>query len=171
MAKDLFGGFGNLSGSLGGLVSGLAKSGFVPQDDPEVKLINAQTDLTDLKNQEAEVLVDIGRQAFAQNPDAWPHAAKLNLIRSNIVDAENKLNALNAERDAAQKEKEAMERAQEAEDAKKCCPSCGHINAEGINFCQECGAKLGAVFCGTCGAQLQPGIRFCGGCGARTGEA
>ena len=171
MAKDLFGGLGNLSGTLGGLVSGLAKSGFAPQDDPEVKLINAQTDLNDLNNQEAEVLVEIGRQAFAQNPAAWPQAAKLNLIRSNITDAENKLNALKAEQEAAQREKEAAERAQEAENSKRCCPSCGHANDEGINFCQECGTKLGAAFCGTCGTQLQPGIRFCGSCGARTGEA
>ena len=70
MANNLFGNFGNLGDTLGGLVSGLAKSGLAPKDDPAVKLLNAQSEVSDLQKQEAEILVEIGRQAFAQNPSA-----------------------------------------------------------------------------------------------------
>ena len=160
MANDLFGGLGNLSGAFGGLVSGLAKSGLAPADDPAVMMMNAQSEVADLQNQEAEILVEIGRQAFAQNPMAWPQADKLNLIRTNLATSEEKLNNLKAE-------KEAAKQAKEAEDAIGRCHSCGHRNPEGMRFCQECGAKLGASFCVSCGEELQPGIRFCGACGAQ----
>ena len=163
MANNLFGNFGNLGDTLGGLMSGLAKSGLAPQDDPAVKMLNAQSEVSDLKKQEAEILVEIGRQAFAQNPSAWPQAEKINLIRANMRDAESRLSALKAEQEAA-------EAAQKAADAVGRCPSCGHANPEGVKFCQECGGKLGASFCGECGAELQPGIRFCGECGAKQGD-
>ena len=164
MANDLFGGLGNLGGALGGLMSGLAKSGLAPADDPGVKMINAQTELSDLKKQEAEILVEIGRRAFEQNPDNWQQSDKLNLIRANISSAEEKLNALKAELEAAEAKKA-------EEDAVGRCPSCGHGNPEGVKFCQECGSKLGASFCVSCGDELQPGTRFCGSCGSRQGDA
>ena len=163
MANDLFGGFGNLGGALGGLVSGLAKSGLAPADDPEVKLINAQSEVADLRKQEAELLLEIGRQAYEQNPDIWPQSNKLRLIHTNIDAAEEKLNIMKNEHDAAKQ-------AKEAEAAKDRCPSCGHSNPEGVRFCQECGGKLGASFCVSCGTELKPGIRFCGSCGARQEE-
>ena len=50
MANDLF----------GGLIKGL--SGFMPQDDPDVKLMSAQSDLSDLQQQETAIYADIGRQ-------------------------------------------------------------------------------------------------------------
>ena len=53
MANDLFGNLGNL----GGIVKGL--SSFMPQDDPAVKMINAQTQVSDLKKQEADIYVEI----------------------------------------------------------------------------------------------------------------
>lgn len=159
MGNDLFGGLGNLGG-LGDLVSGLAKSGLAPQDDPAVKLINAQSELSDLQKQENEILIQIGRDAFSQNPNAWPQADKLNLIQSNIKTSEDKLNTLKREQDEIQQEKEAA-------DAIGRCPSCGHSNPPEIKFCQECGTKLGASFCNSCGAKLNPGIRFCGECGAQ----
>ena len=160
MASDLFGGLGNLSGALGGIVSGLAKSGFAPANDPAVKMINAQSEIADLQKQEAEILVEIGRSAFELNPSAWPQADKLILIRANMAAAEEKLNALKAEQ-------EAEKQAQEAEEALGRCPSCGHGNPNGVNFCQECGGKLGAIFCVGCGKELTPGTRFCGTCGAK----
>ena len=161
VANNLFGGLGNLGDALGGIVSGLAKSGLAPQDDPGVKLINSQAELSELQRQEAELLVEIGRQAFERNPAAWPQQQdKLNLIRSNMATAEGQLRSLKAEQEAAQQEKE-------AQDAKGRCPSCGHANPDGIKFCQECGTKLGSSACPSCGAQLQPGVRFCGECGAR----
>jgi len=160
MANDLFGGLGNLGGALGGIMSGLAKSGLAPADDPAMKMFGAQSEVSDLKKQEAEILVEIGRQAFAQNPAAWPQGDKLALIRSNLAEAEGKLNAVKNEQEAA-------EQAKEAADARGRCPACGHSNPEGVNFCQECGGKLGASFCVSCGAELAAGIRFCGSCGTK----
>ncbi len=154
MAKDLFGG-------LGGLMKGL--SGFMPQDDPDVKLLGVQSELSDLENQEAELFAQIGRQAFEADPSAWPQAEKLRLVRSNIASAREKLAALN-------EEKKAQEDAKAASEAKNRCPNCDYQNPEGTKFCQECGAKLGLpakAHCTGCGAELAPGTRFCGECGAK----
>ncbi|MDR0916394.1 MAG: zinc ribbon domain-containing protein [Oscillospiraceae bacterium] len=161
MANDLFGGLGNLGG-LGNILGGIAKS-VVPKDTPEGKLLNAQSDLADLQKQERELLLDIGKQAYEQNPSAWPQDSKLKLIRQNISAAQATLD----EASAAQKQAEA-EKA--AEDAKGRCPECGHKNPEGVKFCQECGTPLASSapkHCTSCGAELAPGTRFCGGCGAR----
>jgi len=156
MANDLFGGLGGL----GGLLGGLAKS-VVPKDTPEGRLLNAQSELADLQKQETEILLDIGRQAYQQNPSAWPQDGKLSLIRQNIASAQATLN----EAKAAQEEAEA---AKAAEDAKGRCPECGHKNPDGMKFCQECGASLvtGPKHCASCGAELATGTRFCGTCGA-----
>ena len=160
MANDLFKGLGNLGG-LGDLIGGIAQS-VVPKDTPEGKLLAAQAELSDLKKQENEILLEIGQQAYTRNPNEWPQSAKLQLIQQNIAEAQATLN----EAKAAQ---EAEEAAKAAEDAIGKCPSCGHKNPEGIKFCQECGTKLGASFCVSCGAELKPGIRFCGECGAQQG--
>ena len=165
MANDLFGGLGNLGGALGGLMGGLAKSGLVPKDTTEGKLLAAQSDLADLQKQESDILLEIGKQAYSQNPSAWPQDSKLKLIQQNIVAAQTTLN----EAKAAQEQADA---AKAAEDAKGRCPNCGHKNDEGIKFCQECGQSLTAASpknCTSCGAQLAPGTRFCGECGAGQG--
>ena len=159
MANDLFGGLGGL----GGILGGIAKS-VVPQDSAEGKLLHAQSDLSDLKKQETDILLEIGKQACQQNPSAWPQDGKLKLIQQNIADAQKIL-------DEAKAAQEQADAAKAAEDAVGRCPSCGHKNPEGIKFCQECGTKLGASNCISCGAELQPGIRFCGECGAQQGEA
>lgn len=163
MANDLFGGLG---GALGGLVGGLAKSGLVPQDTPEGKLLALQSELSDLQKQETEIFTEIGRQAYEQNPGLWPQADKLKLLQSNIASAQAKLNDIKAEQ-------EAKEQAEKAAKAASTCPSCGTENPEGVKFCQECGTKLGAAakaHCTSCGAELAPGTRFCGECGARQPE-
>lgn len=165
MSNDLFGGLGglgNLGGALGGLMGGLTKSGLVPKDTPEGKLMAAQSELSDLQNQESEILLEIGRQAYEQNPSAWPHDSKMKLIRQNLVSAQAALNEAKASKERAEAEKA-------AQDAKGRCPQCGHKNDEGTNFCQECGAKLtapGPKHCTSCGAELAAGVRFCGECGA-----
>lgn len=158
MASDLFGGLGGL----GSLLGGIAKS-VVPKDTPEGKLLAAQSELSDLKKQESDILLEIGKQAYGQNPSAWPQDAKLKLIRQNIATAEAALNE-------AKQTQEAADAAKKAEDAKGRCQQCGHKNPEGIKFCQECGASLAAAgpkHCSSCGAELKPGIRFCGECGAK----
>lgn len=157
MGNDLFGGLGDL----GGLLGGIAKS-VVPKDTPEGKLLGAQSDLSDLKKQQADLLTEIGRQAYQQNPSAWPQDAKLKLIQQNIAAAEAALNE-------AQTAQEASEAAKAAADAKGRCPNCGYKNEGDVKFCQECGTPLapaGPKHCTSCGAELAPGIRFCGECGA-----
>ncbi len=159
MANDILGG-------LSGLMKGL--SGFMPQDDPAVKLMNAQNDVKSLKKQEEELYAEIGRQAaLTYGLDTFGDAAtKLRLVQANLTDAQAKLNAAKSE----QETKAAAEKA--AKDAST-CPSCGHENPEGVKFCQECGTKLGGTakkHCTSCGAELTPGIRFCGECGARQPE-
>lgn len=166
MANDLFGGFGNLGGALGGLMGGLAKSGLVPTDTPDGKLFAAQSELADLQKQETDLLLEIGRQAYEQNPNAWPQDVKLKLIRQNLAAAQAAL-------DTAKQAQEQAEAMKAAEDAKGRCSNCGHKNAEGMRFCGECGSPLAAPSpkkCISCGAELAPGIRFCGECGAGQGE-
>jgi hypothetical protein len=169
MAQDLFGGLGNIGGlgdALGGLMGGLTKSGLIPKDTPEGKLLAAQSDLSDLRAQESELLLAIGRQAYQQNPSAWPEHAKLQLVQQNIAQAEATLSE-------AQQAQEQSEAAQAAEDAKGRCSQCGYKNPEGVKFCQECGTSLsqgGPKHCTSCGVELAPGTRFCGTCGARQEE-
>lgn len=166
MANDLFGGLGNLGGALGGLMGGLAKSGLVPKDTPEGKLLSAQSAVSDLQKQESELLLEIGRQAYAQNPAGWPQHARLQLIGQNLAAAEAAL----GEATQAQAQADA---AKAAEDAKGRCASCGHKNPEGVKFCHECGSPLEAAppkHCTSCGAELAAGTRFCGTCGAKQGE-
>lgn len=155
MAKNLF-------GDLGSILGGLAKS-VVPKDTPEGKLLNAQSDLSDLQKQETELLIEIGREAYKQNPSAWSQHEKLQVIQQNIADAQKILDEAKAEQEKADAEKA-------AEDAKGRCPECGYKNSDGMKFCQECGTSLipaGPKLCSSCGAELTSGSRFCGECGAR----
>jgi len=163
LANDLFGGLGNLGGAFGGLVGGLAKSGLVPMDTADGKLLAAQANISDLKKQESELLIEIGRAAYEQNPGIWPQDGKLKLIRQNLEEAQASLGEA----------KQAQERASAAkaeEDARGRCRNCGHKNPDGVKFCQECGTPLAAAakrHCTACGAELEQGTRFCGECGAK----
>lgn len=156
--SDIFGG-------LSGLMKGL--SGFMPQDDPNVKMLNAQTEISDLEKQEFEIYAEIGRQAYEANPDRWPQAERLKLARAN-------LDAAKARRDALEREQQAEQKLRQAAEAALVCPNCDYQNPEGTKFCQECGTKLGLstpaiLRCAGCGAELAPGTRFCGECGAKQG--
>jgi len=158
MADDLFGGLGGI----GDLIGGIAKN-TTPKDSPEGKLLHAQSDLSDLKKQESELLVEIGRQAYAQNPSAWSQDSKLKLIQQNISEAESSLNE-------AKQAQQSAEANKAANDAGRTCTNCNTMNPEGVKFCQECGTPLGAAavkHCGNCGAEMAPGVQFCGECGTR----
>jgi hypothetical protein len=147
-------------------MGGLAKSGLIPKDTPEGNLLNAQSELADLQKKESEILLEIGRKAYEDNPSAWPQDTKLKLIRVNIASAQATLGEAKQVQEQADAEKK-------AEDAKGRCPSCGHKNPDGVKFCQECGASLAAAgpkHCTSCGAELSAGTRFCGACGARQEE-
>jgi len=156
MSSDMFGG-------LGGLLKGL--SGLMPQDDPNVKLMNAQSQVDDLRIQEAEAYAEIGKLVFQQNPDAFPaQANRLRLIQTNLAQ-------MQADLDNQTKAKQAAEEAAKQAEAAATCPSCGAKNPEGVKFCQDCGAKLGgAAACPSCGQANPPGTRFCGGCGTKLAD-
>lgn len=152
MANDLF-------GSLGGLMRGL--SGFMPQDDPDVKLLNLRSQLDDLCAEETALLAEVGKRALAECPGRFPEQeAELARIKCRLAAAE-------AELTGAQQEKQKAEQASRREEALHTCPECGFRNPDGVRFCQECGARLGPAVCRKCGAELAPGTRFCGECGAR----
>ena len=169
MAKDLFGALG---GSLGGLVKGL--SSIMPQDDPAVKMMNAQTEVAELKSKEEALYAKIGRKAVEEYglETFAEYAEELKLVQNNLAAAEEKVSVLEREKEEAENAKRAEEEARKAAMAPYVCPNCGYENAEGMKFCNECGTKLGQPkpFCTACGAQLQAGARFCGECGARQGE-
>lgn len=150
--SDLFGGFG-------GLMKGL--SGFLPPDDPDVALMVAGSEVSDLQKQENELYAQIGKQALAEGRAQFPELQKkLLLVQENLSAAQAKLQSVQAD-------KEKKDCARRTEEEARLCPDCNNMNPEGVKFCQECGAKLGAQKCAGCGASLSPGTRFCGECGAK----
>ena len=152
MTNDLFGG-------LGGLMKGL--SSFMPQDDPNVKLMKVQSELNDLQNQETELYAEIGKQSLLINSGQFPELeSRLKLVQTNLTETQVRLEAVQVE-----KTKKDLEEQQAEEQCT--CPECGHRNSEDVKFCQECGAKLGVSNCRECGAVLASGTRFCGECGAK----
>ena len=166
MANNLFGDLGN---SLGGLVKGL--STFMPQDDPAVKEMNAQTTVNELKTKENNLYAEIGRKAVEiYGLEGFGELAEnLTATQTELTAAEATL----AEIVKAREEAEAAAKA-EAEAKRKVMEAftytnCGYENPEGAKFCHECGTKLGKTFCTSCGAELKPGMKFCGECGARQG--
>lgn len=48
------------------------------------------------------------------------------------------------------------------------CPQCRAPQRADANFCDRCGAGLGAATCPKCRAELANGARFCSACGAAT---
>jgi len=166
MANDLF---GSLGSGLGGLVKGL--SSIMPQDDPAVKILNAQTEVSELKAKEEKLYGAIGRKAVElYGLESFPEQSdELKLVQTNLVSAEEKVAVLKKEKEDADQAAKAEEEARRQAIAPYICPSCGFENAEGTKFCNECGTKLGIQksFCTSCGAELQAGARFCGECGAR----
>ena len=50
------------------------------------------------------------------------------------------------------------------------CPECQFENREGVDFCEECGAKL-ELECPNCEAKIPLGRKFCGKCGYALSES
>lgn len=154
-----------MSGILEGIVKGL--SGIMPQDDPDVKIFNAQNDLKDIAQKEEAAYARLGRQIYeSDGAERFPELkAELERLGTEKAEANQRIQA-------AKEEKAARERAA-AEEANRCCPNCGNYNPEGTNFCQECGTQLTAPlsarkrFCANCGVEITQGNQFCGSCGAR----
>ncbi len=136
-------------------------SGFMPPDDPDVALMLAGSEVSDLQKQETELYAQIGKQALAEGCVQFPELqSKLRLVQENLSAAQAKLQSVQAD-------KEKKDCTRRTEEEARLCSDCNNMNPEGVKFCQECGAKLGAQKCAGCGASLSPGTRFCGECGAK----
>ncbi|MHB1313859.1 MAG: zinc ribbon domain-containing protein [Christensenellales bacterium] len=155
MGNDLFGG-------LGGLMKGL--SGFMPQDDPNVKIMNASTAVADLEKQMQDIYAEVGKKALEISPQSFEEEQlELQGLQKQLDKAKGAL-------EEAQAAKHAEEQAKNQAIEARTCPSCGEVNPEGVKFCQECGTKLGAPaknLCPKCGAENPAGTKFCGECGNR----
>ena len=142
---------------LSGIMKGL--SGFMPKDDPNVKIMNAQSEINELRKKETEIYAEIGRQVLAEKTDLFPDLEnKLQLVKISLQEAEQKLKS-------AQEEKLTIEAAKRLRKNLNMSFLRGTYNAEGIKFCQECGSRLGTLRCSGCGTELSYGTRYCGECG------
>lgn len=151
---------------LTGIVKGL--SGFMLQDDPDVKIFNAQTEMKEFSEREGKIYARLGRQVYeTDGGENYPE------IRAELDYSQ----PTSRRRKAALERAEAEERARrEAEEQEHSCPNCGAYNPEGTNFCQECGTRLtqpvqqapaAKRFCPNCGTEVIAGHRFCSGCGTK----
>ena len=152
----------DLLGGLGGLVKGLTS--IMPQDDPNTQLLIMQSEVSDLKKQEDELYINIGKMAAEQYglESFGGIAEQMKLIEANLAAAQGKLDEAKGVAQAKEKvEKDAL--------AGRTCSQCGYENPEGTKFCQECGNKLGMtkMVCPSCGQENSLGTKFCGGCGTR----
>lgn len=162
---------------MGDLLTGIVKglSGFMPQDDPDVKIFNAQTELKELAGKMEKAYARLGRQVYeADGGEAYPGIkAEMDTLNAALKEAEERLQSAKEEK-AAKEQAEAEERARrEAEQQANACPSCGAHCPEGSKFCQECGTRLPVPeattkrFCPNCGTEIPTGHRFCQGCGTK----
>lgn len=161
---------------LDGIVKGL--TGILPEDDPDVKILKAQTELKELVAQEEKTFSRFGRRVYeTDGGENDPEIkAELDQLAANRREAEERLQA-------ARDEKATLERAaaeervrRENEEQARSCPNCGSYSPAGTNFCQDCGAHLEQPaqqttvtkrFCPNCGAEVIAGYRFCSGCGTK----
>jgi hypothetical protein len=159
--SDFFDGFKAFEGFAKGL------AGFMPQDDPATRVFSAQSELNDLKQQESELFEQLGRRVFTSDGiERFPtEAEQIAHISKRRIEVQQQL-------DSALAEEEAARIAKDEARAATTCPQCGLVNAEGFNFCQDCGTKLGIQTkstCPSCNTVNAPDVKFCGNCGTRLG--
>jgi hypothetical protein len=149
-----------------------------PQGGLDAQILETQSGIDGLRQQTDALYGEIGREAFEREPDAWAHGAQLRAVLAGIDAGQEKLAALETEREAALAEAARLAAEEEAARTaaladKSRCKNCGTQNPENTRFCQECGTPFAAPappakrFCGGCGAETAPGTKFCGGCGAK----
>lgn len=94
----------------GGLMKGL--SGFMPQDDPNYKIMSAQGELDELVKEEKEIYAQIGKIAVSRyGIDKFEEfASRLQLVQMNIPAAKQKLEAAQEEKEKKKKQKSLQRR-------------------------------------------------------------
>ncbi len=160
--------FGMLSKSLKPLMD---LTGQKPDENTIPLFLKGEVD--DLLASKTKALASIGEAMIAMvgrgNLDAGVLAV-LKPLCATVEEIDLKLKAKVAELEKAEADALAARKKKEAADAARTCPQCGTMNAEGISFCQECGARLGQPKpgkCPSCGMDNPPGTRFCGECGTK----
>ncbi|HZK25469.1 MAG TPA: zinc-ribbon domain-containing protein [Oscillospiraceae bacterium] len=149
--------FGDLVKSLGS---------FMPNDDPDIKLFQAQTEISSLEHREQELFGEIGRKEF-------PHICEqpeYSEIVQELATLQKKLQTARSTLQKVQSEKAEQDRLEKEKLLSRTCSHCDTVNPEGVQFCQECGAKLGSSnkpVCPQCSTEYQAGTRFCGHCGSK----
>ena len=164
-----------MAGILDGLVKGLAS--LAPQDDPDVRIYNAQNELKELKEKETAIYAQLGRQLYeAGGREAYPDAGiQLEALNANRKQIKQRIYQLQEEKESRERAKAQAAAEQAAAEAARSCPNCGTVNAEGCKFCCDCGTRLPEAapaqpkkrFCTGCGAEVAEGMRFCSTCGTR----
>lgn len=152
----------DLFGGLGGFMKGL--SSFMPQDDPDTKIFNANNELNELKQRELQLYAEIGKKVIS-DVGSRPEFSD---IVSELQENQRRQIKIKETLKTAEDEKKEKQRIEQEERKALTCPNCDYVNPEGVKFCQECGTKLGAPGKGTCpgcGTKNPPESRFCGECG------
>ena len=166
-----------MSNIIDGIEKGL--SDFMSQDDPDVKIFNAQSELKELAGKEEKAYARLGRQIYeTDGGKSYPEIkTELDQLAANRQAAEERLKAAREEKIARERAKEEERARREAEEVAHSCPNCGAYNPEGTNFCQDCGTRLAPPaqapaakrFCSNCGAEVAAGHRFCSNCETNVG--
>lgn len=131
-----------------------------------------------LKKDKIGVYIEAGQKAM-EDEKYSEYAARIAEIDSQIAAIGAAIKAeeeAKAERErAARQEAEERAKADQESVAKRTCPKCHTVNIVGMNFCSQCGTKLGVPveaqpakrFCSNCGAIIVSGNAFCGSCGKK----
>ena len=154
MSNDIF----------GGIMKGLGS--FMPQDDPNVKLFQSQTEISELQNKEQELYAKIGSMLLPEVKDREEYRD----IVEELSYIQKRLKAAQEEMKAAQNIKSEQDQREQENLQSRTCANCDTVNPEGVKFCQECGARLNQLSrmkCPGCGAEFPAGTRFCGECGTK----
>lgn len=105
----------------------------MPEDAPDAKILKAQTGLNDLRKQETQLYVEIGKQAFEEDNARYSETGeRLRLVHEEIAQAQRRLQEAQEEKDVRSRQHTDL----------LCCPECGAENQCETKFCCQCGTKL-----------------------------